>query len=672
MYRFYCDDTLFYKSGVDDKEYYLLDSKLSLEKGKIGSLSFTLPSSNVVYDRIHKLKSIITVYDDEEEIFRGRVLYDEKDFYNRKSITCEGELAFLLDSIVRPYEHQGKISEFFSFLIENHNSQVEERKQFNVGNVTVTDNNDYINRSSTDYDNTYEVITKKLIESHGGYLKIRVVDGVRYIDFVEDYGEVNDQVIEFGVNLLDIKEFITAENIFTCLIPLGAKGEDGNRLTINNVNSGVDYLQNDTGVDLFGKIWAFQTWDDVTVASNLKTKAQEYLDANIEMSVTLTLKAVDLHLINVNTDRIKAGDKLRVISIPHKIDKYFECTKVEINPINPQNNAYTFGSTYKSLTDPSTSVDSITSKYVEEAITKVEETTQQHIANIKENLTQEEIMNIITNNGESQGVYLVNGQIWINGQYIDVDELSAITGNLGTINAGTIRGLKGEIGGFTLDTYLSSNGIVYYNFNQSDLDRVREIIRGDTPTSSELKKYDMNSDGKITELDHLKIQRIINGTNSLDTEFVINPTFDHMNNNDGVFKIRVGDNYVLVTNTGQLYSSESTLGRIWVNGTGEFGGVVKTKHYYREPVTISNWNAMGLCRGDGSHIHVYMTGVYVRDEWEEFPITETVTIATSPTSSYTLENPIVTQYSWGIKISSTTSGYGSIGSCVFTSNFTIG
>ena len=447
MYRFYCDDTLFFMSGVDDEDYYLLDAKLTLEKGKVGTLSFTLPSSNIAYNRINKLKSIITVLDNDEEIFRGRVLYDEKDYYNRKTITCEGELAFLLDSIQRPYTYQGSINGFFTNLINNHNSQVDVNKKFVVGNITVNDDNDYINRSSTDYDNTYNVITKKLIETNGGYLKTRLVDGVRYIDYLEEYGETNEQVIEFGVNLLDIKEFITAEDIFTCLIPLGSKNEDtGERLTIESVNSGRDYLENDTAIDLFGRIWATNTWEDVTVASNLKTKAQAYLDANIEMSVTLTLKAIDLHLMNVNTDRIKEGDKLRVISLPHNIDKYFECTKVAINPLDPSNNEYTFGSTYKTLTDPSTTIDNVTATYVEQAITKVEESTQQQIANVKDTLTQEEIMNIITNNGQVEGVYLVDGQIWINATYIDAEDLNAITGKF----TGEIDAQSGKIGGIQI------------------------------------------------------------------------------------------------------------------------------------------------------------------------------------------------------------------------------
>ena len=441
MYKFYCDETLFYVSGVDDADFYMLSAKLSLERGKTGALAFSIPHTNIIYDRIQKLKSIITVFDGDEEIFRGRVLYDEKDFYNRKTITCEGELAFLLDSVQRPYEHKGSLNDFFSHLVETHNSQVESIKQFKVGDITVIDNNDYISVSSTEHDNTYNVINDKLIKSYGGYLRVRTQDGERYIDYVKEYGEINDQVIEFGVNLLDIKEYITAEDVFTCLIPLGQKDSTTNeRVTIKTVNGGLDYLVNQTGVELFGKIWAYKTWDDVTLASNLKRKGEELLNANIEMSVTLTLKAVDLHLLNINTKRIKQGDKLRVVSLPHNLDKYFECTKIDIDILNSSNNEYTFGSSYKTLTSPSEGLDDKTVVFVQDAIKGASDETMQKIVEIQDTLTQEELMSIITNNGEAQGVYLVGNQLWINGNYIDVDKLSALCANLGRINAGTLIG----------------------------------------------------------------------------------------------------------------------------------------------------------------------------------------------------------------------------------------
>lgn len=356
MYTIYSDGNAVYSPLLVSDGYCVLSPKLSVELNKSGSLSFVLPPTNVMYDSIQKLKSIITVMQDDEEIFRGRVLYDEKDFYNRKNVYCEGELSFLVDSIVRPYSFQGGVAELFTKYLSDHNSQVDPEKQFQVGIVTVTDPNDYITRESSDYPKSLDEMKAKLIDLLGGYFRPRLENRTRYLDYITDYGSVSDQVIEFGVNLLDLTEYISAEDVFTVLIPLGAEQEDseGNltgRLTIESINDGKDYIEDETAVELFGRIWKVQEWDDVTVASNLLTKGTEALKSGIEMAVSLSIKAVDMHLLNVDTSRIKLGDQVRVVSVPHKLDKYFLCSKISYDLANPGNTVYTFGLNFSSLTD---------------------------------------------------------------------------------------------------------------------------------------------------------------------------------------------------------------------------------------------------------------------------------------------------------------------------------
>lgn len=356
MYTIYADGEAVYSPYLANDGYGVFSPKLTVELNKSGSLSFIFPPTNAMYDSIQKLKTIITVMQDNEEIFRGRVLHDEKDFYNRKNVYCEGELSFLLDSIQRPYTFQGDIPALFRKFINNHNEQVEAEKQFTVGNITVTDPNDYINRENSGYSNTLDEIKAKLIDTHGGYIRPRLQNGIRYIDLVEEYGKISSQVIEFGVNMLDITEYITAEDVFTVLIPLGAEQKDaeGNttgRLTIESVNGGKDYIEDATAIALFGRIWKVQQWDDVTIASNLLTKGNETLKAGIEMAVSLTMKAVDMHLLDVDTERIKLGDYIRVVSPPHKLDKNFLCSKIVIDMVKPDNTEYTFGYSFTSLTE---------------------------------------------------------------------------------------------------------------------------------------------------------------------------------------------------------------------------------------------------------------------------------------------------------------------------------
>lgn len=335
----------------------LADGSTDASVGKFTTVTRTISSGTIsfaMYSYSYYLQKITKVVQ-SKELFYGRLLNTEKDFYKRQKAVCEGDLAYLVDSIQRPYDYTGDIPELFKQYITNHNEQVDEKKQFEVGTITVTDSNNYVHYSSVIYPNTLNEIKEKLIQTHGGYIRTRASGKKRYVDYVVKPGVTNSQVIEFGTNLLDITEYVTAENVFTVLVPLGKMlyDNDGNelgRLTIKEVNDGKDYLESEVGINLFGRITRTQEWDDVTVADNLMTKGKAYLDDGITMAVSLKVKAVDLHLADVNTEMISVGDEVRVVSPPHDIDTYFLCTKIELDLLTPDNSVYEFGVSFSTLT----------------------------------------------------------------------------------------------------------------------------------------------------------------------------------------------------------------------------------------------------------------------------------------------------------------------------------
>lgn len=350
MYQVKCDDNTIY--DLRDEDLIIISPKLQTELNKTGTFDFIIPPQNPYYSNIKKLKSIITIYQDGEEIWRGRVLNDKIDFYNRKQVECEGELSFLLDSIQRPYTFQGSPNDLFRQFITTHNLQVEDNKKFQIRNVDVPDNNNYINRSNSNHSNTWEAVNDKLIDTNGGYLESGPLqNGNRYIDYISAYTHINSQIIQFGENLLDITQYTKGENIKTAIIPLGAKNEETEtRLTIESVNDGKDYIYDATAVALFGWIWDKVEYDDVTVASNLLTKGQNYLSSVINESITIELSAVDLHHLNCDIEKFKKGDLVRVISIPHRLDRYFVVSKLSISLDNPKSSVLTLGQTFSTLT----------------------------------------------------------------------------------------------------------------------------------------------------------------------------------------------------------------------------------------------------------------------------------------------------------------------------------
>ena len=377
MYKIFADDTLIYDSTIDD--YKIAKGSISLETNKSGSFSFSIYPDHFYYDNFIKLKTIITVYKSDKIIFRGRILNDVTDYWNNKVITCEGELGFLQDSIIRPFDFSGTPNDLFKKFIEEHNAQVDEFKRFKIGKVTVIDSNNYIARSNSAYESALSNLNSRLIgDSLGGYFYItHGEDGTEItptINYLADFSKVSSQVIEFGVNLKTFTKNVKAESLCTAIIPIGAEIDDGDdtttnkRLTIASVNDGKDYIYSEEAVAIYGWIYRTVAFDDVTDASNLKAKGEKYLTDNAKQHITIELTAIDLHLLNPEIESINVCEYVRAISKPHNFDVVMLCNKQTIDILNPNNDSYTLGYTYSSLTTSTAeikkSMGTITSNYV--------------------------------------------------------------------------------------------------------------------------------------------------------------------------------------------------------------------------------------------------------------------------------------------------------------------
>lgn len=351
MYKITCDNEIIYDPRIN--ELSILEGKISLELNTTGSFSFTVAPNHPTIGQIRRLQSVIRVYDDDTLLFSGRALSNDMDFTGCQTITCEGDMAYLLDSIQRPKEYHDLTPQtYLEDKLKQHNSQVEAEKRFLLGMVEIDEMN-YDARSDNQYTNTLDTIMDKLISSNGGYLRVRYEDTVRYLDYVKQYGKNTSQVIRFGENLLDLTQFLDASKLITALIPLGKAPDgapEGSKLTIESVNDGKDYLYDEDAVNRYGWIFGTQEWSEVTVPANLKAKGEEYLKNAIYQSLTLELSAVDLHMVNVQIDRMELGDVVRVLSPPHGIDTTMVIQKREYDLLAPENDTIQLGDTQPSLT----------------------------------------------------------------------------------------------------------------------------------------------------------------------------------------------------------------------------------------------------------------------------------------------------------------------------------
>lgn len=355
MYIIKCDNNILMDYRYE--ELSVSNPILNLEVNKFGSASFVMYPSHPYYDKIRILKSIITIYQNNKIIFKGRPTDYELGFYNEKKVVIEGILSYLLDSIQEPFEYKGNLKDFFIQLINNHNSQVEEFQKFKIGKITVRDSNDYINRSSINYLTTKEVIETRLLQLNGGYLNVRYEEDGNYIDYLSDFEKVSEQVIEFGENLINLTQKEDATNIVTGIIPLGAKIKDNDgketneRVTIESVNNGCKYILDNEMVKQYGKIFKVVEFENITVPNNLLTKAKQTLSEGVKLSNILELTSIDLNNVDKSIESFNFCDYVKVISIPHNISKMYLLQKLNIDMANPQNTKITLGESFKTLTD---------------------------------------------------------------------------------------------------------------------------------------------------------------------------------------------------------------------------------------------------------------------------------------------------------------------------------
>lgn len=344
MYKIYIDGSLAYSPY--EKEFAVYDATLSVEQNQPDTFEFTLPFTNPFVNSIEKMCTEVRLLRDDELMFVGVACEDTLNFDSSRTVKCKGDLYFLNQSIIRPYSFQGSVHDYFKLLIDAHNA--ESSRKFYVGSVTVTDPNDYIVRASSDYPTVFKEITDKCIGLLGGYLVIRYVDGKRYIDYLEDYTTVNEQAVEFAMNISDVTVDSDVLEMATVLIPRGASIESGGtkedqqsaerRIDITSVNDGKDYIQDDEAVERYGRIMKVETWDDVTLPDNLLKKAKKRLKELSSMTKVITLKAVDVSAVR-NVSSFSLHQYIHVISKHNGIDDLYLPTKIDMNIFSPESNS---------------------------------------------------------------------------------------------------------------------------------------------------------------------------------------------------------------------------------------------------------------------------------------------------------------------------------------------
>lgn len=354
------EEHLVHSSNAIDPNLHVEEPTLDQAVNAHGSLSFKILPTHPEYNNIRALMTIVTVYNGDDLIFRGRVIETTQDIYGIISVYCEGELAFLCDSVHTPFTYGGSTAtpeDLFRRLIANHNAYTtsvdnsNREKLFTIGQVTVKGQKGYTYSAYTAR-STWDLLIDGLVNPVGGYLRTRHVDGVTYIDYLADYTGTAQQAVEYGKNLLSLEDGIVGGDIITVLLPYGGKPEGSDaRTTIESVNDGKLYIKADEAtIAKYRNIWGTQTWDEITDPGQLLLAAQSYLNAQKEALNTVSAEAIDLSAVDADMMPIYVGDYVRIISTPHGINKKLLCTAKTTDLADPARTRITIGPKTQTLT----------------------------------------------------------------------------------------------------------------------------------------------------------------------------------------------------------------------------------------------------------------------------------------------------------------------------------
>lgn len=361
LFRIYVDGNLFYHPQLSSLA--VTKAQVQEDAESIDSLTLSAPFNHPYLADIKPMSSVVVCKRGDDTVFEGRALDNGTDFYNTHTWTCESALAYLKDTIQPPYDYSGTLKGLLEYFISEHNKAVEDKKKFTVGNVTVTDDNDYVHYSSSDYSVTMDAIRQKLLGTHGGYLRLRYTENGRTLDYLADFSETSLQTVEFGKNLTDVKINADHTERATAFIPFGAKiketdengneTETGRRIDITSVNDGKNYVFDEAMVKEIGWIWKTEILEDVNLPSNLLRKANQRLSGLVKGITSMELAIVDESDTGADIPDIHARQYVECKSPPHGIDgRYLVLSKTK-DYLNPSGNTITIGASGVTLTSAS-------------------------------------------------------------------------------------------------------------------------------------------------------------------------------------------------------------------------------------------------------------------------------------------------------------------------------
>lgn len=242
MYSIYAGSELLYSDVYPLDTRKVTSPTLKMGVDEAGSLEFTVNEVNKCYTKLQRMKTIITVKKlnpknhQEEPIWDGRILREDRDFYKNRKIYVEGALAFLNDSCQPLKEYANKdLQALVTDILNEHNKIVQdEGRNLYWGGIGGDFKPPQIEYWSTKYEYTIDTIKElaEYLECHFVVKKNPANNHNEIWFFKEDCGS-SEQSIVFTKNLMDYTENYDLSKLATVLLPLCQTDRESSDKPIN-------------------------------------------------------------------------------------------------------------------------------------------------------------------------------------------------------------------------------------------------------------------------------------------------------------------------------------------------------------------------------------------------------------------------------------------------------
>lgn len=377
---------------------------LKEESGQSPTLSLTIQPTHPLWDSF--TRDTVMLPSREVELFevetglvlfRGRVRAVSMEFDGSKKLTCEGAMAYLNDTTVRPYKTYdtdeiecdinapAEANKLFEWFIEQHNAHVMNAcEKFRIG-VNAGANYGKLQRGTGTRPATLKEMRDKLEKACGGWLRVRYDATGSIIDWLPDTGAAEaTQRVELGSNLLDLDTQVDGKDIYTAIVPVGktGKGSDEHKVNVSAETAYVPFgfaIQGDVVVDMaavekYGLIEKTMSYD-LDKPQALADKAVADLAAG-KLDDSIEVSTFDLHNLNEQTLPVDFLDRVFVKSEPHGIERYMICSGRTINLTNPTATQYKLGAITATLTKGATSSQESAQESIAKRVTSLSNATR--------------------------------------------------------------------------------------------------------------------------------------------------------------------------------------------------------------------------------------------------------------------------------------------------------